>query len=142
MAGQRRSDQKAEAFSAPKSLLAAAGAEATRRRMTKSGFYRYCLAKELGYSEADAMELAEHRAVTNALENNASARDQSASPAPMSHAGRGIVSSKKVAALVAAGVDDDLKAAGLSQEQPPKREAGGPSARTSRPTHVAHEESK
>ena len=38
--------------------------------MTKSGFYRYCLAKELGHDEATARAYAVHRAVLNTLESN------------------------------------------------------------------------
>jgi len=52
-----------DAFSAPKSLLRRAAQEAARRGMTKTGFYRYCLAKELGYPEYEAIELAQHRSV-------------------------------------------------------------------------------
>ncbi len=63
MPGQRRADQGVDAFSAPKELLARAAAEALRRGMTKTGFYRYCLAKELGYPEEEALEFASHRAL-------------------------------------------------------------------------------
>lgn len=64
----RRSDQKVDAFSAPLSLLEKANKEALSRRMTKSGFYRYCLAKECGYSHEEAMALAEHRGLINSLD--------------------------------------------------------------------------
>lgn len=58
--GARKSDQAVDAFSAPRTLLRAAQMEAKRRRMTKSAFYRFCLAKTLGHTEAEAMEIAEH----------------------------------------------------------------------------------
>lgn len=54
-----------EAFSAPKELLAQAKARAGVKRMSKSGFMRYCLAKELGYSEIDADEIALHGTIRN-----------------------------------------------------------------------------
>jgi len=37
-------------------------------QMTKSGFYRFCLAKELGYSEVEARMFAEYRTVLNSVE--------------------------------------------------------------------------
>lgn len=43
--------------------------------MTKSGFYRYCLAKEIGLSEVDAKSLGDHRAVT-AHRHKVTARDK------------------------------------------------------------------
>ncbi len=67
MQHQRRSDQTVEAFSAPKSLLEKAKGVAAKRGMTKSGFFRYCLAKELGYSDAEAKELAIHGALRNLI---------------------------------------------------------------------------
>jgi hypothetical protein len=36
--------------------------------MTKSGFYRYCLAKECGFSEKDATDMALHRGLYNSIE--------------------------------------------------------------------------
>lgn len=57
--GARRTDQAVDAFSAPKDLLHAAQVEAKRRGLSKSGFYRYCLAKEVGYSDSAALALAE-----------------------------------------------------------------------------------
>ena len=72
MSHTRRNDQSVDAFSLPKKLLAESKARASKLRMTKSGFYRYCLAKELGYSEADALLLAEHRAVLNSVEHDLS----------------------------------------------------------------------
>lgn len=64
--GQRKSDQDVTAFSAPKSLLREAIVRANEMGMSKTGFYRYCLAKELGYSAEDARALAEHRGAVNA----------------------------------------------------------------------------
>lgn len=57
--GARKTDQAVDAFSAPKDLLHAAHLEAKRRGLSKSGFYRYCLAKELDYSDSAALALAE-----------------------------------------------------------------------------------
>ena len=65
MPGERKDSQKVEAFSAPKELLRAAQLEAKRRRLSKSGFYRYCLAKELGRGEAEALRIAEHASTGN-----------------------------------------------------------------------------
>jgi predicted component of type VI protein secretion system len=70
MSHTRRKDQSVDAFSLPTSLLAESKARAAQMRMTKSGFYRYCLAKELGYSEQDALLFAEHRAVLNSVEQD------------------------------------------------------------------------
>ena len=56
-----------DAFSAPKSLIAQAKREAAKRGMTKTGFYRYCLAKECGFSERDAASFSLHRGVTNSI---------------------------------------------------------------------------
>jgi hypothetical protein len=52
-----------DAFSAPRWLIDLAKKRAAELRWTKTGFYRYCLAKELGMSEADARELALHGAI-------------------------------------------------------------------------------
>lgn len=57
--GARKPDQAVDAFSAPKDLLHAAQVEAKRRGLSKSGFYRYCLAKEVGYSDSAALAVAE-----------------------------------------------------------------------------------
>lgn len=57
MSQTRATDQKVEAFSAPIDFLKECREEAARRGMTKSGFYRYALAKELGYTEDDALRL-------------------------------------------------------------------------------------
>lgn len=65
MPRQRKDDQAVDAFSAPKELLQQAQLAAKARGMTKSGFYRYCLAKELGASEEKAISLATHAGVGN-----------------------------------------------------------------------------
>jgi hypothetical protein len=65
----RHEAEKVDAFSAPRSLLAKAAAAALRKGMTKSGFYRYCLAKELGYDEAEALVFAEHGGVRRLRES-------------------------------------------------------------------------
>lgn len=65
----RRPDQTVEAFSLPRSLLTEALQRAAALRMTKSGYFRYCLALELGYSESEAMDLAQHGAVSNTLKS-------------------------------------------------------------------------
>lgn len=62
---ERKSDQAVEAFSAPRTLLREAQMEARRRGLSKSGFYRYCLAKELGADNETAIKVAEHAAVGN-----------------------------------------------------------------------------
>lgn len=59
----RNKDQGVDAFSAPRDLLRAAQLLAKERRMTKSGFYRYCLAKEVGYSEEESLRIAEHASI-------------------------------------------------------------------------------
>lgn len=63
----RKDDQAVDAFSAPKSLISEAKARAAGMRLTKSGFYRYCLAKMLGRSEDEALEIAEHGSVRNSI---------------------------------------------------------------------------
>lgn len=65
MTSKRSIDQAVDAFSAPKELLRAAQLEAKRRGMTKSGFYRYCLALELNYSEAEAEQFARYQGSGN-----------------------------------------------------------------------------
>lgn len=65
MKKQRADHQTVDAFSAPRDLLRAAQEEAKRRRMTKSGFYRYCLAKELGMTGDEAEQLAAHASIGN-----------------------------------------------------------------------------
>lgn len=64
----RKSNQKVDAFSLPVTLSEAAKARASELGMTVSGFYRYCLSKELGCSEAEAKEASQHRAVLNSIE--------------------------------------------------------------------------
>jgi len=68
MSHTRRQDQSVDAFSLPTELLAKAKQRAAQLQMTKSGFYRFCLAKELGYSETEARAFAQHRAVLNSVE--------------------------------------------------------------------------
>lgn len=53
-----------EAFTASVELLQAAEKRAAELGMTKSGFYRYCLAKEIGLTEEQAKGFGDHRAVT------------------------------------------------------------------------------
>lgn len=65
MAVVRSPDQKVDTFSAPKQLLERVIEEARARRMTKSGFIRYALAKELGFSEDRALDFAMHASITN-----------------------------------------------------------------------------
>lgn len=68
MSHTRRQDQSVDAFSLPTELLAKAKERAALMHMTKSGFYRFCLAKELGYSDSEARLFAQHRAVLNSVE--------------------------------------------------------------------------
>src|SRR5262245_19711663 len=82
MANSRGKDQGVDAFSAPKGLLAAARKAAIKLRMTKSGFYRYALAHELGYSESEALAVAEHLGVSNAV----AAMHEEYKPAVKAHA--------------------------------------------------------
>ena len=63
----RASTERVDAFTAPKALLMRAWAEALRRGWTKSGFYRYCLAKEIGMTEEEALRYAQHRGVRRSL---------------------------------------------------------------------------
>jgi hypothetical protein len=58
MPAQRKDDQTVETFSAPKALLESVRNEAAQRGLTRSGFIRYCLAKEVGFSEEEAKEFA------------------------------------------------------------------------------------
>lgn len=58
MAGTHRSeDQKVEAFSLPLDLFKRAMSRAADKSMTKSGYYRYCLAKDLGLTEEEALAI-------------------------------------------------------------------------------------
>jgi hypothetical protein len=62
--GKQRSDTQAvEAFSAPKELLRHARQRAVSLGMTMSGYLRYVVALELGYSRAEARDLALHPSV-------------------------------------------------------------------------------
>lgn len=58
----------AKTFSAPVELLKRADEKARAEDMTPSGFYRYCIAKECGYSPEEAKALAVHGAVLVARE--------------------------------------------------------------------------
>lgn len=62
---ERKADQQIASFSAPKSLIALADAEARKRKMNRTGFFRFCLAKELGYSDDAAKEMSMHMSVQN-----------------------------------------------------------------------------
>ena len=64
----RNESEAVDAFSAPRVLLAAARKRAAALRMSKSGFYRYCLAKELGYDQAAALLVAEPRSISKFVE--------------------------------------------------------------------------
>jgi len=61
--GRRADDQAVEAFSASKSLLKEAKRRAAEIGMSKSGYFRSALAKDLGYDEGEAKELAFSRPV-------------------------------------------------------------------------------
>lgn len=63
----RREDQTVEAFSLSKALRDQAKAKARTKKMSKSGFFRYCLARELGYSEEDATLIALHGALAREI---------------------------------------------------------------------------
>ena len=76
MSHTRKDDQSVDAFSAPKDLLAKAKRRAVELKMTKSGFYRYCLAKALGYSEEEARLFSEHRAVLNSVASSLALADK------------------------------------------------------------------
>jgi hypothetical protein len=65
---KRKEGQTTDSFSLSADLLAKADRRAKEKEMSRSGFYRYCLAKELGYSPEAALALAEHRAVVNLRE--------------------------------------------------------------------------
>ena len=73
----RRKDQSVDAFSLPVELFEKARTRAAEFKMTRSGFYRFCLAKMLGYSEADALKLSEHRAVLNSIERSLNSSQKS-----------------------------------------------------------------
>jgi len=68
MSQTRAKDQAVDAFSLPKELLEKAKIRAGKMGFTKSGFYRFCLAKELGYTVDEAALFAQHRAVLNSVE--------------------------------------------------------------------------
>ena len=68
MSNMRGRTESVDAFSASKTLLAAARLRAASLRMSKSGFYRYCLAKELGFDQAAALLVAEPRSISKFVE--------------------------------------------------------------------------
>ena len=83
--GKQRSDTQAvEAFSAPKDLLRRARRRAVSLGMTMSGYLRYVVALELGYSAAEAKDMALHPSV-HQLRRPAQAtlQTQSAGPVPV-----------------------------------------------------------
>lgn len=59
----RADSQTVEAFSLNKDLLVRAKRRAVELKMSKSGYFRYCLALELGHPEPEAREIAAHGAV-------------------------------------------------------------------------------
>ena len=63
----RAPTERVDTFSAPKALLVRAWEEAMRRGWTKSGFYRYCLAKECGLSEEEALRYAQPAVLRRSL---------------------------------------------------------------------------
>jgi hypothetical protein len=63
MSHTRRDNQEVVAFSASKQLIAQADQRAVERGMTRSGYYRFCLARELGYSEEEAKAIGQHGAI-------------------------------------------------------------------------------
>ena len=98
MSHTRRNDQSVDAFSLPTDLLNKAKSRAAELKMTKSGFYRYCLAKELGFTETQAMLYAEHRAVLNSVDAVIS---ENPSPEAASEETTSSKSALKIAAIVA-----------------------------------------
>jgi len=64
----RKANQTVEAFSLPRELLKAAKVRAAELQMSKSGYFRFCLAKELGIPEGEAKALAAHSSVRNLKE--------------------------------------------------------------------------
>jgi hypothetical protein len=84
LVGRQRSDSQAvEAFSAPKELLLHARQRAVTLGMTMSGYLRYVVALELGYSEPEARDLALHPSIRQLRPpGHAPALIRSASPVP------------------------------------------------------------
>jgi hypothetical protein len=54
--------QTIEAFSASRELLAQTKVRAAKLSMSKSGYFRYAIAKEMGYSETEARDISLHGA--------------------------------------------------------------------------------
>jgi hypothetical protein len=59
---KEKDNQTIEAFSASRELLAQAKVRAAQLSMSKSGYFRYAIAKEIGYSEAEARDMSLHGA--------------------------------------------------------------------------------
>jgi hypothetical protein len=57
-----KDNQTIEAFSASRELLAQAKVRAAQLSMSKSGYFRYAIAKEIGYSESEARDISLHGA--------------------------------------------------------------------------------
>lgn len=90
MPGERKESQTVEAFSAPKELLREAQLEAKRRRLSKSGFYRYCLARELGRDEEASLRIAEHAGTGNfqVIKSAGAEKGEASSPVPVAKGGK------------------------------------------------------
>ena len=125
MPHSRREDQTVEAFSLPKSLLLEAKARAGLRNMTKSGYFRYCLAREMGYSEAEAVGLGQHRAVSE-LQRTSSVNYRSGSVLNAPNLTPGAVAKR----MAGAGADEAKRAL---PERPPLSATDEPSAQISPP---------
>lgn len=63
MPNVRSAHQAVHAVSLSRDLLLQARRRAVEYGMTISGYFRYCLAIELGYSQRDARELAQHQVI-------------------------------------------------------------------------------
>ncbi len=57
-----KDSQTIEAFSASREMLAQTKVRAAQLSMSKSGYFRYAIAKELGYSEGEARDISLHGA--------------------------------------------------------------------------------
>jgi len=57
-----KDSQTIEAFSASRELLAQTKVRAAQLSMSKSGYFRYAIAKEMGYSETEARDISLHGA--------------------------------------------------------------------------------
>ena len=68
MSHTRRKDQDVAAFSASLDLLGKADDKAKSLGMSRSGYLRYCLAKELGFPDSEAKAISLHGAIQRASE--------------------------------------------------------------------------